>query len=323
MSEILIIAEHSRGTLADISLEMIGAGLDLKANLDVPLVVATIAEEPSEYRSALSFAGVDEIIEVCTEAASFDASSTEDIVCELAESRKSAIILIPQSVNGMSYGPSVAARLGSGFASDVISVAVDNGQLFATKSLYENKLHMEVTFPEKGCVTLMLRGATFAPAAGEGSPAITSFDVPSEELRQNWGHIEYIEAPVSDVDITKAEFIMSIGRGIQDEEHVSRFSGLAEKLNATLGCSRPLADAGWLPKPHQVGLSGKMASDCKLYLALGISGAVQHLHGMKHVDTIIAVNTDVNAPIFNVATYGVCADVFDFAGELEKCLVDS
>lgn len=318
MCEILIIAEHNRGVLADITLEMIGAGNSLKTSLGVPLVVATIAETPSQFTAELSRSGVDEVLEVSMDSANFDSSALEDVVCSLAQSRKSAIVLLPHSVNGMSYGPAVAARLGSGFASDVMGLRVDDGQLLATKSLYENKVHMEVAFPGKSCVALMLRGATFAPVEEEGTPKVTSQAMASDGLRRCWEHIEYIEAPVSDVDITKAEFIMSIGRGIQQEENVARFSELATKLNATLGCSRPLADAGWLPKPHQVGLSGKMAADCKVYLALGISGAVQHLHGMKHVDTIIAVNTDANAPIFNVATYGICADVFEFAEKMES-----
>ena len=131
-------------------------------------------------------------------------------------------------------------------------------------------------------------------------------------------HVEYQEAPPSDVDITKSGFILSVGRGIQDKDNLPRFAALADKLGATLGCSRPIVDSGWLAKPHQVGQSGKVASNCELYLALGISGAVQHLYGMKHVDTIIAVNTDPDAPIFNVATYGTTVDLFELTEALER-----
>jgi electron transfer flavoprotein alpha subunit len=141
-----------------------------------------------------------------------------------------------------------------------------------------------------------------------------------EGLAGRYRHVGFEEAPASDVDIGKAEFILSIGRGIQDEKNVPRFAELAKKLGATLGCSRPVADSGWLPKPHQVGLTGKVAGNCKFYLALGISGAVQHLHGMKHVETIIAINTDANAPIFNVATHGCALDVFAFADALERAV---
>lgn len=318
MSEILVIAEHLNNQIPDITLEIIGAGVRLKDQLGLPLSIVVIAPAPSQISAELNYAGVDRIIEVTVPSQSFDPVIHEEVICELIEQRKSAVVLIPHSVSGMAYGPPVGARLGSGFASDILSISAEQGQLRAIRSIYENKVHMEVEFPGKSVVVLMLRGATFQPVEGVGNVEISTFSPDSEKLKCHWEHLEYIDAPVSDIDISKAEFILSIGRGIGDQEHVTRFSGLADKIGATLGCSRPLADSGWLPKPHQVGLSGKMAANCKLYLALGISGAVQHLHGMKHVDTIVAVNSDPNAPIFNVATYGICGDVFEFADELEK-----
>ncbi len=320
MCEILVIADHIRGVLAGITLETIGAGTKLKEQLGIPLIVAVIAENPSDYRDQVNCVGVDQIIEISTGTAYFEPVITEEVICQLVEQRKSAIILIPHSANGMAYGPSLSVQLGSGFASDILAVEAIDGQLLATRSIYENKVQMNVSFPDKSIVTLMLRGATFELAEEGGTAEVIRFRPDLSELPRQWSHLEFIEAPESNIDIAKAEFILSIGRGIGDQEHVGRFSELADKLGATLGCSRPLADAGWLPKPHQVGLSGKLAANCKLYLALGISGAVQHLHGMKHVDTIIAVNTDPNAPIFNVAAYGVCGDVFEFADALEKTI---
>jgi electron transfer flavoprotein alpha subunit len=109
---------------------------------------------------------------------------------------------------------------------------------------------------------------------------------------------------------------MSIGRGIGEETNVEQFRELAETAGATLCCSRPIADAGWLPKSRQVGQSGKVVSSCKLYVALGISGSIQHMAGMKHVPTIVAVNTDPSASIFTIAKYGIVADIFDFEEEL-------
>jgi electron transfer flavoprotein alpha subunit len=130
-------------------------------------------------------------------------------------------------------------------------------------------------------------------------------------------HREFVEAPAGDVDITTADFLLSIGRGIGDKEAIPQFEQLAEKLGAVLSVSRPLVDAGWMPNARQVGQSGKTVK-AKVYLALGISGAVQHLAGMKTCGTIIAVNTDPEAAIFNVAHYGVVADLFDVAEELDK-----
>ena len=129
-------------------------------------------------------------------------------------------------------------------------------------------------------------------------------------------HVSFQEAAGGDVDITKAEFLLSIGRGVEDKDNIPRFEALAEKLGATLSSSRPLVDAGWMPSALQVGQSGKTVKP-RVYLALGISGAVQHLAGMRSADTIIAVNTDPEAPIFGVAHYGAVADLFEVADELE------
>ena len=125
------------------------------------------------------------------------------------------------------------------------------------------------------------------------------------------------DAAVGDVDIATADFLLSIGRGIGGQEAIPQFEQLAEKLGAVLSVSRPLVDAGWMPNARQVGQSGKTVKP-KVYLALGISGAVQHLAGMKASETIIAVNTDPEAAIFNVAHFGAVADLFDVAEELEK-----
>jgi electron transfer flavoprotein alpha subunit len=119
-----------------------------------------------------------------------------------------------------------------------------------------------------------------------------------------------------DIDMTAAEFILTIGRGIGEEAKVPQFRELADAVGAALGCSRPIADAGWLPKSRQVGQSGKTASACKLYIAMGVSGAIQHLAGMKHVATIVAVNSDSEASIFGVAKYGIVGDIFEIAEEL-------
>src|SRR5205823_9635272 len=130
-------------------------------------------------------------------------------------------------------------------------------------------------------------------------------------------HRELREAARGDVDITTADFVLSIGRGIGEQENIAMFEELAEKIGATLAVSRPIVDAGWMPNARQVGQSGKTVKP-KVYLALGISGAVQHLAGMKTSGTIIAVNTDPEAAIFKVAHFGAIADLFDVAEELEK-----
>ncbi|KAB2961914.1 electron transfer flavoprotein subunit alpha/FixB family protein [Zoogloea sp.] len=127
-------------------------------------------------------------------------------------------------------------------------------------------------------------------------------------------------APGEYIEIATVTFILSVGRGVGEEANIQQFRDLAETAGATLCCSRPIADSGWLPKSRQVGQSGKVASNCGLYLAMGISGAIQHLAGMKHVGTIVAVNTDPEASIFSVEKYGIVGDMFEIGEALKEAL---
>lgn len=318
MSGILVVAEHTRGVLADVSGELIGAALAVKDRLGGPLRVLVVGESPTDFVEALNRPGVDEILLAQTDNPHFDSAVYEEATFVAAVAGEPALIMVGHSASGTSFASALAIRLGSGFAADVFGLDVKEGGLRATRSGFGNKVNVELDFPGKPVVVLTVRGATFKSPEGSGGATITPFAVGLTDVSGRYLHQGFEEAPSSSVDIAKAEFIMSIGRGIQDEKNVPRFAELAEKIGATLGCSRPIADSNWLPKPHQVGLTGKVAANCKLYIALGISGAVQHLHGMKHVETIIAINTDTNAPIYNVATYGCTMDVFEFADALER-----
>jgi len=318
MSGILIIAEHIQGNLRDITGEMIGAAVSIKESFGGPVSVAIISNDPDSLCDDVNLSGVDEVYTIKTPTADFDAALYEEVACRVGAEIKPGLVLFGHTVNGMACSAAVAARLGAGYASDVFGLDVEGGEIVATRSAYGNKVNLEIGFPGKGVVVMGLRGATFIIPEEKGTASTTAMDIDLSAINGAMTHVEYQEAPPSDIDISKADFIMSIGRGIQDKENLPRFEELAKRLGATFGCSRPIVDSGWLPKPHQVGQSGKVASNCKLYIALGISGAVQHQFGMKHVDTIIAVNTDPEAPIFNVATYGVTMDLFELTEALER-----
>jgi len=318
MSGILVVAEQHDGALRDISVELVGAALSVKDRVGGPLRVLVIGADPEALAGGVNLAGIDEILTAQTPSDHFDPLVWEEATVAAGMQGRPALVLIGHTASGMAYGAAVAARLGSGFASDVFILGHDGDELIATRSAYGNKVEMEMGFSGKGVVVLTLRGATFAAPEGAGSAPLVALEVDLSAIEGLSRHIEYQEAPPSDIDITKADFILSVGRGIQDKDNLPRFSALADRVGATFGCSRPIVDSGWLPKPHQVGQSGKVASNCNLYFALGISGAVQHLYGMKHVDTIIAVNTDPDAPIFNVATYGTTVDLFELTDALER-----
>ena len=308
---VLIIAEHIGGEIRDVTLELVSAARELGG----PVTVAVIAADPSGLADQVNREGVDEIVTVAAGDAEFENDVYQAAVEALVQDRRPRVTLMGFTVNSMGYGPALAAKLGLGFATDVFSVRDDGGALVAQRAFYGGKVHAELEFPGHDSVLLLLRPATWPPAEGQGSAQITSFPIAVQGSRAR--HRSFEEAPVTDIDITTADFLLSIGRGIGEKDNIPQFEELAEKLGATLSVSRPIVDAGWMPSARQVGQSGKTVKP-KLYLAFGISGAVQHLAGMKTSGTIIAINTDPEASIFNVAHYGATCDLFDVAEELEK-----
>jgi electron transfer flavoprotein alpha subunit len=307
---VLVVAEHLRGELRPVTLELVSAAKELEG----PVAVAVIAKNPGALAEALNVDGVDEILNVQVEQEEFENDVYQQALEQLIEQRQPTAVLLGFTVNSMGYGPAVAAKLGLGFASDVFGVA-DEGGLVATRAFYGSKVHAEVEFPGHDQVLLMLRPTAWPPAEGTGSASTTDVSVSISGSRAR--HKEFVDVATGDVDITTADFLLSIGRGVGDKENLPQFEELADKMGATLSVSRPLVDQGWMPNSRQVGQSGKTVKP-KVYLALGISGAVQHLAGMKTSGTIIAVNSDPEAAIFNVAHYGAVADLFEVAEELEK-----
>jgi electron transfer flavoprotein alpha subunit len=317
MSGILVLAETRQGELRDVTLELVSAARLVADAAGGRLAVAIVAGEPDAYVGALGAEGVDEVLTVRSPAEHFEAHVAGQALEALIEAEEPDLVLLAHSIDSLGFGPAVAARLGLGFASDVIGVAWEDGPI-ATRGAYGDKLIAELEFPGKARTLLMLRPGAFEPAAaGSGEPPVRAVDVALDAPPCE--HIEFREAAAGDVDITKAEFLLSIGRGIEEQDNIAQFEALAEKMGATLSVSRPLVDAGWMSNARQVGQSGKTVKP-KVYLAFGISGAVQHLAGMQKADTIIAVNTDPEAPIFGVAHYGTVVDLFDVADALEQQL---
>jgi electron transfer flavoprotein alpha subunit len=315
MSGILFVAETRRDELRSVTLELIGAALELKDAAGGRVTVAIVDADPSSFTGALAVSGVDEILTVTTPTPSFEAHVAQQVLEALVEAEQPDVVLLGHTIDSMGFGPAVAARKGLGFASDVTAVSWDAGPV-AIRGAYGGKLVAELDFPGRERTLLMLRAGAFEPAEADGAAVgVRAVDVAFDAAPTE--HLDYREAATGDVDITKAEFLVSIGRGIEDKDNVAQFEDLADKLGATLSVSRPLVDAGWVSNARQVGQSGKTVQP-KVYLALGISGAVQHLAGMQKADTIIAVNTDPEAPIFSVAHYGAVADLFDVAEALEQ-----
>ena len=248
------------------------------------------------------------MIEVATPSDGFDSDVWRAAVEALVRERAPQAVLVAHSVDGMSFGPAVAAALGRAWPPTWsrwpprATVSLPPGRRTAARSPWPSRCPRAAS---SRCVA-----ATFPAAAPGGSPQRTTFACPPVTSRL--AHRGYVEQPAGEVDITGAEVIVSIGRGIGEQDNIELFERVAARLGATLASSRPLVDAGWMPHERQVGQSGTTVKP-SVYLAFGISGAVQHLAGMKAARTIIAVNTDAQAPIFGVAHYGSTVDALDVA----------
>jgi electron transfer flavoprotein alpha subunit len=315
MSGILVLVEHRQGQLRPVSLEMLGAAAAAKEASGETITVAVLGAQPDTYVESLKLAGVDEIVTVQTSADTFDPETYETVARALIETRKPSLVLLPHTIDTLGYAAPLAAKGNYGFTTDAFALSRDDAGWVATRSGYGQKVNMEIEFPGKDTAVVTLRPGAFKAPEGAASPALSTFAAPAVTPRS--AHKGFEEPAASgDVDIPGAEFILSIGRGIGEETHVEQFRELADTVGAALGCSRPIADSGWLPKAHQVGQSGKTAAACKMYIAMGISGSVQHMAGMKHVDNIIAVNTDPEASIFTIARYGIVGDIFEISEEL-------
>jgi len=316
VSGVLVLGEIDRDGVRPGTAELIGAGRALCEQGAGPLAVALLAADAGSHTATVNLAGVEEIVVVPTPTERFEPHVAEVALEALVEARKPAVVLAGHTVDSLGFAPAVAARGGHGFASDAIGLQWRDGGLVARRGAYGDKLAVELDFPEKETVLVLLREGAFAPGEGGGGATISQLDLDLAAAPRS-EQVELREAPSGDVDITEADLLLSIGRGIDDEERIPELQELAARMGATLSASRPLVDAGWVSAARQVGQSGKTVTP-KVYLALGISGAVQHVAGMSKAKTIIAVNSDPEAPIFAIAQYGAVADLFEVAAELQQ-----
>jgi electron transfer flavoprotein alpha subunit len=316
MSGVLVIAEARRGELRAVTLELIGAARALSEQGAGAVAVALIGADAGAHAEQLALAGVQEVLVVPAPQPQFEAHVTQAALEALIEQRGPSVVLAGHTIDSLGFAPAVAARGGLGFASNVTRVWWGEHGLRAERGAYGEKLLAELDFPGKDTVLLLLLPGTFAPAEGAGDAKIARVELDLDG-RARTEHIELRDPPAGDVDITKADFLLSIGRGIGAAENLPPLERLADALGATLSVSGALVEAGLAPRTRKVGLTGATVAP-RVYLALGISGAAPHLAGMSRARTIIAVNTDPAARIFDVAHYGAVADLFEIAAELER-----
>ena len=218
------------------------------------------------------------------------------------------LTLIGHTAFGMDLAPSLSVELGLPLATDCIGLSSEGTRLKATRSIYGGKVQANVSLRESQGYLATIRPGTFpARRPREKKGGIVIEPSPLSETVDAKKFVEYIEAPLTGEDITQAEIIVSVGQGIGGPENIPLAEEVAKNLGGVLACSRPVVDRNWLPKERQVGISGKTVKP-KVYIAIGISGAFQHVTAMQGSETIIAINKDPRAPIFSVADYGIVDD---------------
>ena len=309
---VLAVAEHRRGDLRDVSFELLTAGRELAAELDADLAVAVIGGDVEGFAEELNREGVDTIYTV-ENGEEFNHGVYAQAVEELYAELDPTALLMPNSVNGLDYAPAVAGSLDLPLVTDVIGI--ESGETVeVVREQYGGKV--ETTYElDADAYALTVRPAEWPQAEGTGDATIEAFEADVDEDALGATVRGFEEVGSGDVDITDADVLVSVGRGIGEEENVPLVEELADALGATLSSSRPIVDNGWLPQNRQVGQSGKVVTP-DVYIAVGISGAVQHVAGMKGADTIVAINSDPNAPIYDIADYGIVDDLFEVVPRL-------
>ena len=309
---VLAVAEHRRGSLRDVSFELVTAGRELADELGEDLEVAVIGGDVDSFADEVNREGVDTIYTV-DEGEEFNHGVYAQAIEQLHAELDPTALLVPNSVNGLDYAPAVAESLDVSLVTDVI--ALEGGDpVEVIREQYGGKVETTYDINEDQYV-LTIRPAEWPQAEAAGDAAVESVDVDIDEDALGSTVNGYEEVGGGDVDITEADVLVSVGRGIEEEENLPLVEELADVLGATLSSSRPIVDNGWLPKNRQVGQSGKVVTP-DVYIAIGISGAVQHVAGMKGADTIVAINKDPNAPIYDIADYGIVDDLFEVVPEL-------
>jgi len=308
-NDVLVIAEIREGTPKKISFEMLGEGKRIAEQLGGSIRAVALGHEVGDAASSLAQYGADKVF-VADDSTleNYTAEGYANVLANLIEQTQPALVLLGATTTGKDLAPRLAARLGVGLASDCTGFAVQDGELLLTRPIYAGKAIATV----KQAVRPYM--ATIRPNIFPTLEIDPSHEADVESIPADAGDIrakvvDLIKEAGDRIELTEADIIVSGGRGLKAPENFAMIEELAKVLGAAVGASRAAVDAGWKDHSYQVGQTGKVVTPT-LYIACGISGAIQHLAGMKTSKYIVAVNKDPDAPIFKVADYGIVGDVF-------------
>ncbi len=322
--KILVVTEQRQGKWNNASFETLAAAQLIAKDISSTVSAVVIGKAVSAFAEELASKNVAEVVKVEHDLLE---AYTPDGFCialkQVIESAKPDLVLFPHTYQVRDFAPKLAAMLGKGMIGDCIGYRSEGGKLVFVRQMFQGKTAADVTFQGASPWFASFQSGAFRADLLEARPSgrapVNSVTVTlsAEQIRTK--PLELFKEAKSAVDLTQAPLIVAIGRGIKAPENIPQAEAVAKALGAEIAASRPICDEGWLPMERQIGSSGQTVAP-KLYLALGISGAIQHVVGMKGARTIVAINKDSNAPIFEIADYGVVGDIFELMPALTEAL---
>jgi electron transfer flavoprotein alpha subunit len=317
--DVLVFAEHNGGKVVRPTWEAISAGQSLAKDAGGTVSAVILGDGVSALAAELAAAELAEVLEVQSPLlANYTPDGYALALRQVIEERKPGLVLFSHTYQVRDFAPKLAASLDRSLVSDCLGYRKESGRLIFVRQVFQGKFSADVEFAGDAPYFVSFQAAAFredsmrrgaAPAKIATAAAVLAAD----RVRSKPGE-RFREAKQA-VDLSQAEVIVAVGRGIKAPENIELAKKLAEALGAEIGASRPICDSGWLPMDRQIGSSGQTVAP-KLYVALGISGAIQHQVGMKGARTVVAINKDKEAPIFEIATYGVVGDLFEIVPPL-------
>lgn len=319
MGNIYVLAEHRQGELREVTLEMLTKAAAVAGQTGGEVValllgsgIDSFAEKLGEYSDRVLY--VDDPL-----FAEYNSEKYQKALAAMLPEYKPELMMIAHTTQGVDLAPALAVELKLPFIPDVIDINVEDGKLKPVRQYYQGKVNANFSFKGDPPYLITFREASLEVGEAAKKGSVEKIESPLKEDIAYRRFVEYVEAEVGDVDITQSEILVAVGRGIKEDKNMPLVEELAAALKADICGSRAAIDAGWLGHDRQVGTSGKTVKP-KLYIAIGISGAFQHLAGMKGAKTIIAINKDPDAPIFTEADFGIVDDLFKVIPKLTEKL---
>jgi electron transfer flavoprotein alpha subunit len=310
MSNILVFIEHKNCVLNKTSLEAITAAQSIAKDIGAKVTAVIPCDKDCALGGEIAQYDLEKVVIAKNEKlAIYTPDAYADAWEQVIKAISPQYVVMSHTYQVRDFAPKVAARLGREVVGDCIRYKHEGGKLILTRRIFLGKLDADVTIGGDAPYFVTFQSGAFrGDNAAKGTAAVETMDVNVGDIRMT-PEEPFQEAKAS-VDLTKSEIIVAVGRGIKSQENIAIAQQLADALGADLAASRPICDSEWLPIDRQIGSSGQTVAP-KLYIALGISGAIQHIVGMKNAGTIVAVNKDAEAPIFDIADYGIVGDLFE------------